>query len=72
MNDLGVIPESYAQWRECITIRCRIKLTDDYIGSRLAELRNAEHPRTIEFSEKYGRQYLNQVISWFERAQHGK
>jgi hypothetical protein len=68
MNDLNVIPESYEQWLDCITIRCGINLTDNYIQSRLTELRDAEHPKTVEFATKYGNQHLKQVIRWFERV----
>ncbi len=68
MNDTSVIPENYQQWRDCITIRCGIPLTSSYIKSRLSELRDEKHPRTIEFASKYGNDYLKQVISWFEQA----
>lgn len=69
MNEPDPIPRSYQQWRECITVHCRISLSKTYIASRLVELRNSSHPKTHEFLEKYGQAYLSQVIQWFETAQ---
>lgn len=71
MDEPDPIPRSYQQWRECITVRCGIPLTAKYIGSRLDELRDASHPKTREFFEKYGQAHLNQVVQWFETAQKG-
>lgn len=69
MTNLDPIPQSYEQWRVFITVRCRLALTETYIASRLAELNDLSHPKTREFSGKYGQQYLTQVIQWFEAAQ---
>lgn len=68
MSETSMIPETYQQWRDCITIRCGIPLTDDFIRSRLKELRDSSNPKTAEFAKMYGREYLNQVIEWFEQA----
>lgn len=68
MPDTNPIPASYHQWRECITVRCGIPLTADYIEGRLQELRDTAHPRTIEFAHKYGEAYTQQIIRWFEQA----
>lgn len=68
MSETSMIPETYQQWRDCITIRCGIPLTDDFIRSRLIELRNEQHPKTAEFAKMFGREYLHQVIEWFEQA----
>lgn len=69
MNELDPVPRSYQQWRECITVRCGILLSKNYIASRLGELRDSSHPKTHEFSEKYGQAHLSEVIHWFEMAQ---
>lgn len=45
MSDV-VIPLSYEQWRNCIEIRCNIRLTPTYIRTRLAELQDDKHAKT--------------------------
>lgn len=60
---------SYAEWRQAITERCKIKLTPDYARTRISALSNPEDPATQEFTTKYGDAYLRQVIEWFEQAE---
>ncbi len=68
MDDNSVIPTTYAQWRNCIEVRCRIPLTATYIRGRLSELQNGEHAKTKEFTRLYGTDHLKQIIAWFRRA----
>ncbi|MEM0952615.1 MAG: hypothetical protein AAGI24_00615 [Pseudomonadota bacterium] len=63
--------QSYAEWHQAITERCRIDLTPDYARSRIDALRNPEDPATREFASKYGNAYLDQVVRWFEMAEQG-
>ena len=67
MND-DVIPASYEQWRNCIEVRCKIRLTSTYIRERLAELQDDKHARTREFAKLYGADHLQRTIAWFRRA----
>jgi hypothetical protein len=60
--------QSYSEWYNAITTRCNIKLTNDYIETRVKALKDSHNPQTREFTEKYGTDYVNQVIDWFERA----
>jgi hypothetical protein len=69
MSDHAVIPEDFAAWRHCITIRCQQPLTREFIAMRLAALRDMSSPATREFTEKYGPDYTNRVIGWFEQAE---
>ena len=48
MSD-DVIPLSYKQWRNCIEVRCKIRLTPAFIRERLAEL-SASRPRAFPSS----------------------
>lgn len=68
MTETGLFPQSYEQWRTCITVRCGIPLTRSFVETRLEELRDGAHPGTSEFREKYGAAYLDRVIGWFETA----
>jgi len=67
MSD-DVIPLSYEQWRNCIEIRCKIRLTPAFIRERLAELQDDKHARTREFARLYGVDHLERTIAWFRRA----
>ncbi|MEM7286062.1 MAG: hypothetical protein AAF480_06900 [Actinomycetota bacterium] len=62
-------PQSYDEWRRCITVDCGIDLTAAFIEARLQALGNPSDAGTARFIELYGDGYLRQVITWFERAQ---
>jgi len=68
MSETEAIPSSYEAWRDCITVRCGIKLTESYIKSRLEELEQTDHSKTREFAKLYGSEQLQRTISWFHRA----
>ena len=68
MNEDAQLPISYQQWRHCIQVRCRIRLTENYVGERLAELQNTSHVKTKEFVRVYGVEHLQRTIHWFRRA----
>ncbi len=68
MNDDAAFPTSYEQWRHCIEVRCRIRLTPGYVGERLAELQDDKHVKTREFARIYGADHLQRTIAWFSRA----
>ena len=63
-----IIPTTYAQWRECIEVRCKIPLTSEFVKGRLTELQDGDDPRTRVFEERYGSEHLRQTIAWFSRA----
>jgi len=69
MSDSSPFPANYNEWRECITVRCRIPLTLAYVQSRIEELAMPTHPRTAEFVEHYGNRYHQQVLEWFRMAE---
>ncbi len=64
-----MIPRTYEEWRSCITEKCGIPLTPDYIAERLRALRDPNDKMTVRFRELYGESQLAQTIAWFERAQ---
>ncbi|MEM7315912.1 MAG: hypothetical protein AAF497_22480 [Planctomycetota bacterium] len=68
MSDADAFPTSYEQWRHCIEVRGKIKLTSSYISQRLTEMQNEKHANTIEFAKLYGNERLQQTIKWFQRA----
>lgn len=62
------LPDSYADWRECITVRCGISLTPVYVERRLAELQDKDTAETKCFTELYGDAHLRRVLTWFGQA----
>ena len=63
-----MIPNTYEEWRHCITIKCGIPLTDAYIEERLRALRSPRDAATERFRKLYGQRRLDQTIRWFEQA----
>ena len=63
-----MIPISYEQWVDCITKKCKIPLTKDYIQLRLKSLNDPSLTETIKFKSLYGDEHLNKTIRWFEQA----
>jgi hypothetical protein len=63
MTDDEAIPSIYEAWRECITMKCRIKLTRSFIESRIKEFGQTDHPKTREFRRHYGDDQLAKTIS---------
>ena len=68
MNEDDVFPTSYDEWRHCIEVRGRMRLTPTYISKRLAEMQDDKHAGTREFARLYGSDHLRQTIAWFRRA----
>lgn len=63
-----MVPQSYEEWVDCITISCKIDLTVPYINERLGALRDPSNAHTKRYTQLYGEPYLEQVIGWFEQA----
>ena len=60
--------ESYDEWKHCITVKCNIPLTADYIAKRIATLSDQRDPMTARFVALYGDPYRLRTIRWFEQA----
>ena len=61
--------ETYEGWKHCITVLCRIPLTQAYVEERLASLRDPADQRTQKFVAKWGEAHHARVVGWFEQAQ---
>ncbi|UTW45097.1 hypothetical protein KFE80_12110 [bacterium SCSIO 12696] len=64
------IPNSYEEWRHCITVECRLELTESFISERIAALQNPRDYSTKKFIQLYGQHHLQKVLGWFEQAKH--
>lgn len=65
----SIIPQTYQEWRHCITVDCELELTPSYIEKRLTALQNEKEHYTHQFIRLYGHDYLQVVIGWFQQAQ---
>lgn len=66
MNNL--IPQTYEEWRYCITVICRQPITRPYIQERIVALNSANDHMTQAFVQLYGEQQRRKTLEWFERA----
>lgn len=63
-----VIPQTYEQWRHCITVECGIPLTRAFAEERLAVWSNPDSDETRRFEQLYGATHRERVRQWFERS----
>lgn len=64
----NTLPSSYDEWRHCITVKCKVALTAQYVEQRLAVLRDPGADETRTFRRLYGDGHWRAVLGWFERA----
>jgi hypothetical protein len=63
-----VIPQTYEQWRHCITMDCGIPLTRAYAQERLAVWGNPSAEETRRFEQLYGPAHRERVLQWFAQS----
>ena len=65
----GFYFSTYMEWRHALTEKCNISLSSEYARSRILALQDLGNSATREFTSKYGDEYRQQVIQWFEQAE---
>jgi len=63
------VPQTYEQWRHCITVECGLALTPAFIKERLAVWRHDTAEETVRFRQRYGDAHWQAVVAWFEQAE---
>ncbi|MBU2884361.1 hypothetical protein KO507_01135 [Gilvimarinus agarilyticus] len=63
----SIVPQTYAQWRHCITEICQIPLTANYIEQRIKSLNNPNDHTTEQFIRLYGNEQHRHTLQWFEQ-----
>lgn len=61
-------PQTYEEWKYCITQRCQIKLSPAFLHERLEKLADPQESHTKDYIRVYGEAYYQQVVGWFRRA----
>ena len=64
-----MIPQTYAEWKNCIENDCKIKLDKSFAEQRIAVYDDKSHPETKKFLEIYGENHLAKIIFWFKQIQ---
>jgi hypothetical protein len=62
-----MIPQTFDQWKHCITVDCKINLTKDFVLQRLTVFQDTNNPETKKFESLYGKEYLQNIIHWFKK-----
>jgi hypothetical protein len=70
MTKEDYIPLNYEDWKHCITDKCGIPLTKEFIEERLVSFNDVNNDYTKKFIQVYGENYTRQIISWFVLAKH--
>ena len=66
--DDEIFPKHYEAWKRCITQKCKIDLTKEYVMGRLDALSQENSPERKKFVEKYGTHWTDTIISYFNQA----
>lgn len=64
----AIIPQTYEEWRHCITVICRQELSPTYIEERIKSLSSTDDNSTRQFVELYGEPQRVKTLQWFEQA----
>ncbi|MEM9878316.1 MAG: hypothetical protein AAF862_03450 [Pseudomonadota bacterium] len=63
------IPQTFEEWEHCITVKCGIPLTLEYVKGRLQALENTADYQTQKFIEYWGEAHYAQTVGWFREAE---
>ncbi len=63
-----VKPTTYDEWKDCITIKCGIELTPNYVRERLDELADKKNFKTSKLIEFWGEPHYRDIVTWFQTA----
>jgi len=70
MDEAGnSIPNSYIDWKHCITVECGIPLTLGFVRERLGIFTDPKSPESGRFRKLYGESHWQNVVQWFWQAQ---
>jgi len=61
----------YEQWRHCITVDCRIRLTRDFLVDRLEALSRTTGEDTQRFVSAWGETHRVRILGHMQRALDG-
>ena len=66
--DNEIFPRYYDAWKVCITQKCNISLTKEYVVKRIDDLSDVNSTSTKLFTEKYGAHWRDRILGYFKQA----
>ncbi|MEM1287269.1 MAG: hypothetical protein AAGH60_02850 [Pseudomonadota bacterium] len=65
---MSILPTNYEEWEHCITVKCGIPLTADYVAERIEALQDMNDYHTHRFIERWGDAHHQRTLAWFREA----
>lgn len=65
---MSFVPNSYEDWKHCITVKCDIPLTKKYVAERIAALSDPSDYQTQKFIDRWGAAHHARTLAWFEQT----
>ncbi|MEO0465265.1 MAG: hypothetical protein AAF216_01885 [Pseudomonadota bacterium] len=65
---MSIVPQTYEDWQHCITVKCGIPLTADFVAARINELEDPGNYRTKKFIDAWGNDHHAKTLDWFRQA----
>lgn len=66
---MSFIPTTYEEWEHCITVKCGIPLTADYVAERIAAMQNTSDFQTQKFIDQWGAEHHARTLAWLQEAE---
>lgn len=66
---MSLIMETYDSWKQCLSRNLGSQLTRPFVRERIATLSNKGQVETKKFTQAYGNERLEKVISWFKQLE---
>lgn len=66
---MSLIPQTYEEWEHCITVKCGIPLTPEYVAERIKARGDANDFHTLKFIDRWGKMHHARTLAWFKQAQ---
>lgn len=65
---MSFIPKTYEDWKHCVTVKCDVPLTQEFVAERLSALNDRSNYQTQKFIDRWGSAHHAQTLAWFEQA----
>ncbi|MEM1377398.1 MAG: hypothetical protein AAGG69_08415 [Pseudomonadota bacterium] len=66
---MSLIPTNYEEWEHCITVKCGIPLTPEFVAERIAALQNHNDFQTQKLIKRWGEDHHAKTLGWFRQAE---
>lgn len=60
-----MIPTNFEEWKYCITEKCHLELTEEFVLERIKILNDPTHKETKHFIKLYGKNHWQNILRWY-------